>query len=116
MGALIPLTAAASPVERILSRFDRAQLEGFIAVAIDLLDVADGDNDLEDNGDELDGTAGEDDFHTQRANWKAQPGCPLADPGGCEHDGIEPDDDREADPAEAGVVPTYGVDQDNARE
>lgn len=34
-------------VARILSRFDRAQLEGFISVAIDLADALDGDADLE---------------------------------------------------------------------
>ena len=36
-------------VSRILRRFDRDQLAGFIAVAIDLLDVADGDPDDEDD-------------------------------------------------------------------
>jgi hypothetical protein len=34
-------------VARILSQFDRPKLEGFIAVAIELLDVVDGDPDLE---------------------------------------------------------------------
>lgn len=34
-------------ISRVLSRFDRDQLAGFIAVAIDLLDLADGDPDLE---------------------------------------------------------------------
>lgn len=32
-------------IARILSRFDRAQLEGFISVAIDLADAMDGDAD-----------------------------------------------------------------------
>ena len=36
-------------VSRVLANFDRAQLEGFIAIAIDLLDFADGDPDLEDD-------------------------------------------------------------------
>lgn len=34
-------------VARILSRFDRKQLHGFIAVAIDLADAMDGDSDFE---------------------------------------------------------------------
>jgi hypothetical protein len=110
MGALIPIPGAATPVERILSRFDRAQLEGFIAVAIDLLDIADGDTDVELNGDEADGTGGEDDFidhHTLVGDW-GNAGCPVSDPGGCEHDGREPD-------YTAGHVPIYGVDQDGRR-
>jgi hypothetical protein len=76
-------------VTRVLATFDRNQLEGFIAVAIDLLDLADGDPDLEPNGDELDGSLGEDDFHAQ---FGFGPGCPVADPGGCEHDGREPEE------------------------
>ena len=38
-------------IARILSRFDRAQLEGFISIAIDLADAMDGDANLEDGGD-----------------------------------------------------------------
>jgi hypothetical protein len=95
MGALIAIPGAATPIERILGRFDRAQLEGFIAIAIDLLDLADGDPDVERNGDELDGSMGEDDFHDQSADWLGHAGCPIADPGGCEHDGREPDTDSE---------------------
>ena len=49
MGALVSFPNASTPVERILGRFDRAQLEGFISVAIDLLDMADGDPDIEDD-------------------------------------------------------------------
>ena len=38
-------------VARILARFERDQLAGFIAVALDLIDTLDGDADLEDNAD-----------------------------------------------------------------
>lgn len=62
----------------ILSRFDRKQLHGFIAVAIDLADALDGDTDIEANGDELDGTGGEDDFCDHGYNYGA--GCPVSDP------------------------------------
>jgi hypothetical protein len=41
-------------VTRILGRFSRPQMEGFIAVAIDLLDTLDGEPDLEASGDEQD--------------------------------------------------------------
>ncbi len=34
-------------IARILARYDRQRLEGFISIAIDLLDVVDGDPDLE---------------------------------------------------------------------
>jgi hypothetical protein len=36
-------------VSRVLATFDRHQLEGFIAVALDLLDLADGDLDMEED-------------------------------------------------------------------
>lgn len=45
----IPAPPAA--ITRVLSRFDRDQLASFIVVAIDLLDVAAGDPDLEDGHD-----------------------------------------------------------------
>ncbi|SFO94264.1 hypothetical protein [Qipengyuania nanhaisediminis] len=86
----IPLTSLArgvppAPVLRILARHSRTEIEGFIAVAIDLLDLADGDPDKE-------ATAAEDDF----ADWPARPwhgaGCQISDPGGCEHNGREPED------------------------
>mgnify|MGYP004500130161 CR=1 FL=1 len=48
---------------------------------IDHMDAIDGDADLELNGDEFDGSLGEDDFHEQSADWLGYPGCPLSDPG-----------------------------------
>lgn len=100
MGSLISLPGGATPIERVLSRFDRRSLESFITVAIDLLDIADGDADkeaeiVEPNGDEMD------------ASWPEGSGglCALIDrraldcedaedddPGGCQHDDREPDD------------------------
>jgi hypothetical protein len=65
-------------ISRVLARLDREQLAGFIEVAIELLDVAAGDPDLELNGDEEDGTRAEDDFGCPSANG---PGCPISDPG-----------------------------------
>ena len=53
-------------------------IEGLIA----FLDELGGDPDTEPNGDELDGTAGEDDFYPH-SNWLAQPGCPISDPDVC---------------------------------
>jgi hypothetical protein len=52
----IPTAAKAPPaaVMRILERFERQELEGFIAIAIDLLDTLSGDTDVELNGDEQD--------------------------------------------------------------
>jgi hypothetical protein len=49
MGVVHPFPNATTPVERVLSRYDRRQIEGFIEVAIGLLDLADGDPDLEDD-------------------------------------------------------------------
>jgi hypothetical protein len=66
-------------VARILSRFDRPKLEGFIAVAIGLLDVLDGDPDEEANGDELDGDRAEDEAGDFIHN-EGGPGCTISDP------------------------------------
>lgn len=87
-------------VARILSQFDRPKLEGFITVAISLLDVMDGDADEESNGDELDGDKSEDEFMDHAANG---PGCPIADPDSAVDDrpcdepfqDLEPDHDDE---------------------
>lgn len=77
-------------VARILSRFDRKQLHGFIAVAIDLADAMDGDPDLEN------ATGEGDAFEEHNARFGDDgPGDPVSDPGGCEHDGREPDHDAE---------------------
>lgn len=79
-----PVTRLApSPaVMRLLEQIDRPRLEGFISVAIGLLDVLDGDSDDEANGDEGDGTPGaEDEFGpTGRGGGLDGPGCPLSDP------------------------------------
>ncbi|BCA60054.1 hypothetical protein [Sphingomonas sp. HMP6] len=74
-------------ITRVLSRFDRDALAAFVMVAIDLMDLAEPDADLEPNGDELDGDPAEDEF-MYHGGWG--PGCPVGDPGGCEHDGREP--------------------------
>ena len=58
--------------------------------AIALQDLIGPDADLEPNGDELDGSMGEDDFHLQHG-IDGGAGCPVSDPGGCEHDGREED-------------------------
>ena len=49
--AAFPATPPMPAVARILARFEREQLAGFIAVALDLIDTLDGDADLEDNAD-----------------------------------------------------------------
>lgn len=77
MGILehIPTSPPMPAVARILSRFDRQQLEGFLSVAIDLLDFADGDPDAE-NATNL-----EDDFVlTDNAlHSDTGPGCAISD-------------------------------------
>ena len=67
-------------VARVLSRFDRAQLESFIAVAIDLADTLDGDPDQED------ATDAEDDFSLSRdalSDVDRGPGCVVGDSDYC---------------------------------
>lgn len=80
-GVIPPMPAVA----RILARHPRERLEAFVSIAIDLMDVADGDSDIEPNGDDLDGTGAEDDFCEHSSD--GSPGCPVADRG--EHAWIE---------------------------
>jgi len=74
----VPVPPAA--VSRILSRFDRARLGAFISVAIDLLDAAEGDDDLEVTG-------LEDDFIAHAPDG---PGCPVGDIDHCTADDDDP--------------------------
>lgn len=118
-------------VARILARYERPQLEAFLTIAIDLLDTMDPDPDLEqedragesiaimdfpdvpdpDEGEpdpDLESVGAEDDFEiprSQLANADHGAGCPISDPGACEHDGREPDVDQECQQM-AGDVPT----------
>ena len=78
MAVHAPITASsprATPIAQILSRFDRKQLSAFITVAVDLLDVIDGDADQE----EVDA---EDSFALSPAAiyFTSGPGCDIADP------------------------------------
>jgi hypothetical protein len=75
--ALPPMPAVA----RILSRFDRDQLAGFIAVAIDLADALDPDPDFED--DDPTGQCDEDGINTNYLRtWSLGAGCPYSEGGG----------------------------------
>ena len=74
-GTLPPMPAVA----RILSRFDRAQLVGFIAVAIDLADAMDPDPDLEHDGDELD-SDGDERGDTAWIEWDKMRGAQKSGP------------------------------------
>lgn len=97
MATMHPSAIAPAPaVMRILGRFDRQLLASFITVAIDLLDVVDGDADAEPNADEDDGNASEDDFMHHEPNG---PGCPIADPDAAvdDDDCDDPHMDLEAD-------------------
>ena len=73
---LPPHFAPMPAVMRTLSQFDRESLEGFIAVAIGLLDVVDGDPDTESNGDELDFSQSEECFADYCGTG---PGCVASD-------------------------------------
>lgn len=79
-------------VLRVLEQFNRAELEGFISIAIGLLDVTDGDPDAED------ATNLEDDFvlsDNALLDGATGPGCTISDAGEdddpcgqCDEDGI----------------------------
>jgi hypothetical protein len=94
--AIPPMPAVA----RILSQFDRPKLEGFITVALGLLDVLDGDPDTEDNGD-AEAVGDEEDiawpeWHT-RGRHKDLP------PRSLPHEDAEDDDASEEDDGDSAV-------------
>lgn len=74
----------ALPLDVLLSAIPslpRRALDRIAQRAIDRLDELDGDTDVEANGDELDGSLGEDDFHSHGTTPWDGPGCPVSDPG-----------------------------------
>lgn len=108
-----PGRASALPLDLLLSAIPslpRSFLERLVERAIDSMDRDDGDLDIESNGDELDGSAGEDDFCPHNTGAILYPGCPCSDPDtaaddrGCD----DINDDREE---EYCAVPIYGIDQ-----
>ncbi|MFC4593514.1 hypothetical protein [Sphingobium tyrosinilyticum] len=95
-------------ISRVLSRYSRGELEGFIEVAIGLLDLTDGDPDMEDANDV------EDDFsltdHALGYGERRGPGCEVSDAGGGNvEDQGEAIDEREPE-HEGGA--DYGSNQD----
>tara|TARA_R110000868_G_scaffold305573_7_gene566624 strand:- start:9712 stop:10125 length:414 start_codon:yes stop_codon:yes gene_type:complete len=64
----------------VIPSLPRQSLARLVQQAIDRMDDLDGDPDLGPDGDELDGSMGEDDFHPQNADWRGYAGCPVADP------------------------------------
>lgn len=96
MATAYQLPTAATPIERILSRFDRKQIEDFVEIAISLLDVAN-DPDLEEddpseaNGDEQDacGSYEEDMVHGDDGQAGDPTDTEEDDPSGqCDEDGV----------------------------
>lgn len=71
-----------APMLRVIPSLSRPMLSRLTERLIERLDEIDGDDDVEPNGDELDGSgAAEDEFYPPWLDHHAQPGCPLADPG-----------------------------------
>jgi len=66
----------------VIPSLSRAELGRLVHRMIDHMDDMEGDPDNECEG-------MEDDWVQHKASG---PGCPLSDPGGCEHDGREPED------------------------
>lgn len=96
--------AHSSSFAAIFARLTCDDLLTIADAAIDELDRRDPDVDVEANGDELDGTAGEDDFYPH-SNWKGEAGCPVSDPDS------DPLDGGEHDESVGLAAPIYGLDQ-----
>jgi len=81
---LTPGMAPAAPLMRLLSRFDRDKVEAFAEISVAMLDLIDGDADLEE--DDPQGACDEDEISTNlTAQWGEGPGCEISDAGE-EHD------------------------------
>jgi len=100
----LPLATALA----VIPSLPRPLLNRLVERAIERLDEIDGDaNREEDDPPEedsedcagLDGDEDEPDYNKRRRHCRNQygPGCPINDPGGCEHDGREPDHDAEVE-------------------
>jgi hypothetical protein len=91
-----PTAAIAPPAAamRVLERFERRELEGFIAVAIDLLDTMAGDPEAEEDDDP--GQCDEDELNTDLSRaFSGEPGCPISDPDmGAEDYACDPEEDQ----------------------
>jgi len=73
------LGQAPSPILAMLARHSRKEIEGFISIAIDLLDMTDPDPDLEPNGDQ-EGACDEDEISTRPDMATGLgPGCVYSD-------------------------------------
>lgn len=76
-------------------QFPLPELDRAIEALIDFRNALDGDPDAEETG-------AEDSFQDHVDDGA---GCPVSDPGGCEHDGREPcEDDEDDDPAGGNVT------------
>lgn len=95
---LSPGMAPAAPLMHLLARFDRQKVEAFAEVSIALLDLLDGDPDL-------DGQNTEDEISVFASKPSYGAGCEISDPGGCQHDGREPE--------ESVLCRHYGIEQTN---
>lgn len=108
---------ATNPLPHAASWVDMLPPREAIATAIEtlvaVLDVMDGDADVEADGDDLDGTGAEDEplLHGPLAAKDGYPGCPISDPGGCNvEDGGELEDEDGSEPLLA-TPARYDIDQ-----
>lgn len=100
-----------SLLSQAIPMLTRDELEDVIERLIDRLDCLDPDADIEANGDELDASAGEDDYLTGSEGAVCYPGCPISDPDTAADDlPCDEDFDREPD-ADTGLTCSYDLDQ-----
>lgn len=85
---IVGLHLPPAAITNVLMRHSRQEIEGFISVAIELLDLADSDPDTEE--DDPAGVCDEDGINTEHFS-SLGPGCIISDCDN-EHDGCEPED------------------------
>lgn len=103
MAEAIPLlqTQRVRRLSALLAAFDRDDMEAAVEMLLAAMDALDGDTDREANGDELDGTGAEDDF-VDHSGWRGGAGCPIADSGIGDGDGLDEDSEPDEPAARRG--------------
>lgn len=108
-GTITPDSFQHSAFAEALRGFDREKIGSTIEALIAILDEADGDLDIEPDGDELDGNNAEDDFRPHSLLMHG-PGCPISDPDLAIDDGPCDDIDQDREPEEE-LTPDWPIDQ-----
>lgn len=111
----IPASILTTPVAEVLSRLDRRKLATFAQVAIDILDILDGDPDLEAGGDDEPRSADGDTRDVAYAEWTSLRGRDRAKCQWVSDHEDDEEDDFDEDGHDQEAVDEREIDEDFER-